>query len=82
MTLNAEVAMKWEWKGKEDKLDKSGILTFKFVGGDASIELPDFGDAHYLAKLIHKEIQAAERRGAMTAVTRYARLGDEITNDA
>jgi hypothetical protein len=76
------VAMQWEWKGKEDKLDKSGILAFEFVGGKASIELPDFGEAHYLAQLIHKEIQAAERRGAMNAVARYARLGDEITNDA
>lgn len=73
--------MNWEWKGKEDNTDKSGILTFEFAAGKTSLELPDFGEAHYLAQLIHKEIQAAERRGAINAVTRYARLGDEITND-
>jgi len=77
-----EAAMEWEWKGKEDKDDKSGILAFKFVGGKTSIELPDFGAAHYLAQLIHKEIQVAERRGAANAVAKYERLGDEIANDA
>lgn len=80
--LGMVIAMKWEWKGKEDKDDKSGILAFEFAAGKTSIELPDFGEAHYLAQLIHKEIQAAERRGALNAVARYARLGDEITNDA
>lgn len=74
--------MKWEWKGKEDKADKSGILAFEFVGGRTSIEIPGFREAHYLAQLIHKEIQAAERRGAMNAVARYERLGIEIANDA
>ena len=74
--------MKWEWKGKEDKMDKSGVLAFEFVGGKTSIELHDFGEAHYLAQLIHKEIQAAERRGAMNAVAKYERLGSEIANDA
>ena len=74
--------MNWEWKGKEDKADKSGILLFEFASGKTIIQLPDFGEANYLAKLINKEIQAAERRGAASAVARYARLGDEITNDA
>ena len=74
--------MKWEWKGKEDKADKSGILAFEFAAGKTSLELPDFGEAHYLAQLIHKEIQAAERRGAKTVVDKYARLGKEITEDA
>jgi hypothetical protein len=77
-----EETMKWEWNGKEDRLDKSGVLEFVFAAGKISIELPDFSQAHYLAQLIHKEIQAAERRGATNAVARYARLGNKITNDA
>lgn len=74
--------MEWEWKGKEDKADKTGILVFEFDSGKTSIGLPDFGEAHYLAQLIHKEIQAAERRGATKAVARYERLGKEIVEDA
>lgn len=74
--------MEWEWRGKEDKADKSGILAFEFAAGKASIELPDFGEAHYLAKLIEKEIRVAERRGATKTVDLYARLGVKITNDA
>ena len=73
--------MEWEWKGKEDKADKSGILELEFNAGKTSIELPNFGEAHYLAQLIHKEIQAAECRGLMQAVARYTMLGDEIFNN-
>ena len=74
--------MKWEWTGKEEKADKSGILKLELFAGKTSLELPSFGEAHYLAQLIHKEIQAAERRGAKTAVDKYARLGKEITEGA
>ena len=74
--------MKWEWKGKEDKADKSGILVFEFSAGKTSIELPGFREAHYLAGLINNEIRSAERRGATKAVALYASLGDKIANDA
>jgi hypothetical protein len=74
--------MKWNWKGKEDKADTSGIVALEFWAGKTSIELPTFGDAHYLAQLIDKEIKTAEMRGAKNAVDKYARLGKEITNDA
>lgn len=74
--------MDWEWKGNDNKEDASGLLILRFSAGNASVKLPSFGDAHYLAQLIHKEVSAGERRGADKAVQRYTKLGKEITDDA
>ncbi len=74
--------MEWEWKGSEDGADKSGIVRFEFSAGRTSIKLPDFGEAHYLAQLIHKEIQAAEFRGTKNTITKYAELGDSLERNA
>ncbi len=75
-------AMEWEWKGSENKDDNSGILRLEFSSGKASMILPDFGEAHYLANLIHNEIQLAERRGVTNAVAMYVKLSNEISNVA
>lgn len=74
--------MQWGWKGNEDIADKSGVLTFEFSAGKASISLPDFDQAQHLAQLIQKEIDGEKRKVSMDIVSRYARLGDEIANDA
>jgi predicted fused transcriptional regulator/phosphomethylpyrimidine kinase len=74
--------MQWGWKGNEDIADKSGVLTFEFSAGKASISLPDFGQARHLAQLILDEIDGEKRKVSMDIVSRYARLGDEIANDA
>jgi hypothetical protein len=77
-----EISVHWEWEGKEDMADKSGVLTLEFSAGKTRIELPDFGEAHCLAQLIRKEIQEAERRGTKIAVGKYASLGKDMTEGA
>lgn len=74
--------MEWKWIGKEEREDRSGILVLEFESESTSIELPDFAKAVHLAQLLHREIQAAERRGAKTTIDKYARLGKEIAEDA
>lgn len=73
--------MEWDWRGNTGD-DKAGILTLKFSAGTASVELPDFRDANFLAKLIEKELLAAEKRGALTVIRKLKILGEEITHGA